>query len=256
MDRPTLHNQGASLGSDLTATKSSSCRSPCIEVKPAIYREGCKDKRLEGRTERMCLPDIQVPTAREHECEEVGMNTKVPRGLEHGMGMNVVGEKVMPSGGNNDELVQMRKPESTLGTDVSLVDKTDDQLECSYKRGGFCNTHGSMGVKYVQKSKVWSKWKNGNCGYVYKSNTKYVCRPTGVAKSIEGNQTKVGQYEGVAKSNRKSLSEGCGQTTETSFEALGGTTTHFDGGTTPERISGVDIQAGSAKSESLEGGTK
>ena len=54
------------------------------------------------------------------------------RGLEHEVGMNVMGENVMPSGGNPDKLVMMRKPESTLGTGVKLVDKSNDQLECSW----------------------------------------------------------------------------------------------------------------------------
>ena len=117
-------------------------------------------------------------------------------------------------------------------------------------------THGSMGVKYVQKSKVWSKLKNGSYGYVYKNKTKYVCRPTGVAKSIDANQTKVGQYEGGAKSNSESLSEGCGQTTEICIEALGGTTTtttSINGDTSLGGISGLDTgQAGGTMSESFD----
>ena len=45
LDRPTLLNQGASLGSDLTATRKSGCRSPCTEERPDIHRAECKDKR-------------------------------------------------------------------------------------------------------------------------------------------------------------------------------------------------------------------
>ena len=66
----------------------------------------------------------------------------------------------------------------------------------------------------------------------------------------------LGQYEGGAKSNSESLSEGCGQTTEICIEALGGTTTtttSINGDTSLEGISGLDtLQAGSAKSESFE----
>ena len=83
-------------------------------------------------------------------------------------------------------------------------------------------TYGSMGTKYVENTKGWSKLKNGTFGYVYRKKTTYVCRSSRVAKSNNGNQTRDGQYQRVAESNRDDFGDGCKLTTKKSIEALGG----------------------------------
>ena len=169
----------------------SGSRSPSIGDQMAVISDGDIDKRFEGQTEGAVGMDTNVPTAVERGGVDVGSCSKVTRGLETSDGNNIVGEKVMPSGGKSENDCMLRKPMSTLGMGVNIVNNLDEEVKCVHKRGGFCTTHGSMGTKYVEKSKVWSKLKNGNFGYVYKSKTKYVCRSMRVAKSIEGNQTKI-----------------------------------------------------------------
>ena len=137
----------------------------------------------------------------------------MPGGLESGVGVNNEDQKVMPSMNYSEQHDELRKPESMLGSGVKTVDILDDELKCEFKRGGLCTTHGSIGMKYVKKSKVWSKLKNGNFEYVSKSKTKYVCRSMRVAKSIEVNQTSDGRNVGVAKSDRENLSQGWKSTT-------------------------------------------
>ena len=79
-----------------------------------------------------------------------------------------------------------------------------------------------------------------------RSKTKYVCRSRRVAKSIDGNQTDVGRNEGVAKSDRKNLSQGGKLTTRDSIEALEGQTTDNGINTSLLGISGVEnTRAGS-----------
>ena len=246
LDRPTLQNQGARQDSDLTATRMSGGRSPCIGDQIAVSNDGDIDKRFEGQTERKVGMDINVPTAVERGGVDVGSGSKVTKWVETGDGNIIVGEKVMPSSGKSENDCMLRKPMSTLGAGVNIVDNLDEEVKCVHKRGGFCTTHGSMGTKYVEKYKVWSKLKNGNFGYVSKSKTKYVCRSMRVAKSIEVNQTSDGRNEGVAKSDRENLSQGWKSTTFDSIEALEGPTTDIGMSTTLLGISGVDnTRAGS-----------
>ena len=172
--------------------------------------------------------------------------SKVTRGLETCGGNNSVDENVAPSSGKSENVGMLRKPRSTLGMGVNVVDNLDEEVKCVHKRGGFCTTHGSMGEKYIEKSKVWSKLKNGNFGYVSRSKTKYVCRSRRVAKSNGGNQTDVGWNEGVAKSDRENLSQGGKLTTRDSIEALEGHTTDNGMNTSLLGISGVEnTRAGS-----------
>ena len=48
--------------------------------------------------------------------------------------------------------------------------------ECTFKRGGRCVLHGTIGVKNVGTKKVWSKLKGGLFGYKYVRNITYTCK--------------------------------------------------------------------------------
>ena len=212
----------------------------------AVLIDGNIDRRFEGQTENTVDRDTSVPTAGERGGVDMECCSKVTRGLETCGGNNSVDENVAPSSGKSENVGMLRKPRSTLGMGVNVVDNLDEEVKCVHKRGGFCTTHGSMGEKYIEKSKVWSKLKNGNFGYVSRSKTKYVCRSRRVAKSISGNQTDVGRNEGVAKSDRENLSQGGKLTTRDSIEALEGQTTDNGINTSLLGISGVEnTRAGS-----------
>ena len=79
--------------------------------------------------------------------------------------------------------------------------------ECVFKRGGKCFTHGVVGKKLVDTTKVWAKKKNGVYGWKVRSKTTYVCQFEGVAISNVCIDDYSGRGEGVTKSNSMSRSE-------------------------------------------------
>ena len=97
---------------------------------------------------------------------------------------------------------------------VDNTDVSDDVgIVCEFKRGGMCISHRSMGTKYVETWKEWTKMKNGLYGYVNRKKTKYVCRFRGVVKSNCDKQKGDGLLEGVAESNCDNLVLGMDRTT-------------------------------------------
>ena len=123
----------------------------------AVSIVGNSDRQFEGQTENTVGRDSSVPTAGERGGDDMECCSKVTRGLETCGGNNSVDENVAPSSGKSENVGMLRKPRSTLCMSVNVVDNLDEEVECVHKRGFFCTTHGSMGEKYIEKSKVWSK---------------------------------------------------------------------------------------------------
>ena len=119
---------------------------------------------------------------------------------------------------------------------------------CTFKKGGVCEIHGTMGSKKTSKWKEWSKKRNGLYGYVNKQKTEYVCHFGGGATSNCGHQQTKSHCSGVAKSDLSNPGlEGTEiQTTalgrdyvhmkNTPFEGISGEVTDWTGRNMSERI--------------------
>ena len=130
-----------------------------------------------------------------------------------------------------------------VGTEYSDVKPTT--TGCTFKRGGRCIIHGTMGAKFTDSIKVWTKKRDGLFGYVWKSKVRYECQYEGVAKSNES----VSRSRGVTKSNGDPSNLGPGKMTE-NVEALVGMN-YRDTGYLPG-ISGADyMMAGGKERESV-----
>ena len=177
-DRPTHQNLVASQGLEITATKPSSCGSPSKDEGVAVLEVEGEEERFEGLTEDTVLHVPPVPPDGGRAVGDTGAIPKVSSGGDTTMGNNTIDQIGMPSGGKSEQHCDRGKLMSMPGTNVMHVDNSEAENEkvCVHKRGGYCTTHESMGSKYVEKSKVWAKLKNGNFGYVYRQRIKYVCR--------------------------------------------------------------------------------
>ena len=114
--------------------------------------------------------------------------------------------------------------------------------------GGKCVVHGTVGTKYVEKSRVWTQRKDGTFGWKPKSTTKYVCHYSEVAKSNVWKSGEDGRFGGVAKSDMMSTGIGMEVMKNT---ALGGKHSNTGGVENLPWVSGDDYRrAGSIESES------
>ena len=109
-----------------------------------------------------------------------------------------------PSVGNNSEPDTCdRQP--TPGDSGLVVALNQGTMKCSFKRGGQCNLHGTVGTKNTIVWKEWTKKKNGLFGYVRKQKTEYECHFSGGAMTNSGHQEIVSRFSGVTESNQGNL---------------------------------------------------
>ena len=84
-------------------------------------------------------------------------------------------------GQNGNNGTNMRNVE----TDTSRMRKSMvTENVCTFKRGGKCILHGTIGTKNVGTKKVWSKLKGGLFGYKYVRNTTYTCKERNSSSGI------------------------------------------------------------------------
>ena len=71
--------------------------------------------------------------------------------------------------GNNEPDTSDRKP--TTGDSVLVTARCQGTEKCTFKRGGQCNLHGTIGTKKTIVWKEWTKKKDGLFGFVRKQKT-------------------------------------------------------------------------------------
>ena len=150
--------------------------------------------------------------------------------------------------GNTEPDTCDRKP--TTGDSVLVAAQGQGTEKCTFKRGGQCNLHGTIGTKKTIVWKEWTKKKNGLFGYVRKQKTDYECHFSGGAMTNSGHQEVVSRFSGVAESNQCNPDLVTGKKTRKS--ALGGETGNVESNAIIPGISEVgNYWTGSKLSESL-----
>ena len=142
---------------------------------------GDRSKPFEGQTPIQKESSYDAPMGVEH--TDRGRDD-IPDGA---VGYRTPGEKVTKSmgalsSGDDTKLTgsgrQQTDTDDDRGRCVRMNEgNVSDEFEvvCEFKIGGMCVTHRSMGAKYVEHWKEWTKMKNGLYGYVNRRKTKYVC---------------------------------------------------------------------------------
>ena len=159
--------------------------------------------------------------------------------------------------GNTEPDTSVRKP--TTGDSVLVTARDHGTEKCTFKRGGQCNLHGTIGTKKIIVWKEWTRKKDGLFGFVRKQKTDYECHYSGGVMTNSGHQEDDSRCSGVAETNLCNPDLVTGKKTRKS--ALGGETGNLDSNTIKhdqtrsdtiiQRISGVGgDQAGSNWSES------
>ena len=157
-----------------------------------------------------------------------------------------------PSVVGNTEPDTVGKPaagDSVLANTRYTGTEYNSSEKCTFKRGGQCNIHGTIGTKKTIVWKEWPKKKNGLFGFVRKQKTEYECHFSGGASTNSGHQEIVSRFCGVAESDL--CNNGLETEKQTRKSALGGKADNLDTDTTIQGISGVgSFQTGSKLSES------
>ena len=226
LDWPTVQDLADRMAPDPPATRISSGGSPRESEQLGLLDGGKDDESFggnggaayTGNTNTGMIVGGDTDGRLGDECE---MN--VPQ--EEECEMNV--RNTAPSVGDTRQLSSGRKPDTV--SVLALCGETDQpgkevdsvRHKCEFRRGGKCITHGIVGTKYVEKSRVWSQRKDGTFGWKPKSTTKYVCQFSEVAKSDECKYGMNGRLEGVAKTNLVSAGIGMDMNSDQNT-ALGG----------------------------------
>ena len=259
-DWPTTQNLADSIPPDPSATRISSGGSP---------RGDDVMVGLEGKTEGIIFGGTGIggdDDRNNHNlmegntsdlCDAVGWKNVIQNGGDDAM---IVGstepsvcEAVQTGASGKPILDTMPGLALDSGPDRTNKNGKPAKQNCEFRRGGMCITHGIVGAKYVEKSKVWTKKKDGTFGWKQRSITKYVCQFDGVVKSDVIRNEDDSRLEGVAKSNIKSAGKGYVEQTT----ALGGTHSNPGCGESLSGICGDDYRAaGSNKSESMNRGNQ
>ena len=76
-------------------------------------------------------------------------------------------------------------PGTTSDGQLGSIESIEERESCSFRKGGYCNLHGTLGTKYWMKKKTWKKRRDGTFGYHHSRTVAYRCDETNSVEKAE-----------------------------------------------------------------------